>query len=812
MRKIFLAGLCFWSALTQAQSISGRIEGADTKPLEQASVTLLNIKDSSVQKVTAADKSGVYRFEKPDAGTYLVMASNVGYTPAYSEAIQFDGKDTTLAVMTLEKGNTQLAGVVVTAKRPMIEAKPGKMVLNVESMPSNTGLNALELLEKSPGVTVDNDGNVSLKGKPGVLILIDGKPTYMSGQTLANFLKSIQSNGVDQIEIMTSPPAKYDAAGNAGIINIKTKKGVVKGINGTANLGFNQGIYPNYFGDINFNYRGEKVNLFGGYNGGKWENKSKQFIDRNFYEEGKFDGSSDQLAHRHGFGDYHSVKLGMDYYFSKKDVAGVVVNGNFYNWNQNQELSSNLRDVSGAVKSILKSQSFNGGDGNNISTNVNYKHSFDSAGREWTVDLDQAYYKSTGNNKLITQPQTAQGENNGAATTLLGKSPSDIRIYSVKTDYVHPFKKELKLEAGLKSSFSSTDNAANYLRDEGAGWFPDDSISNHFIYKENINAAYATLTKKVKKWELSAGLRVENTIAKGHELRTDSSFKRNYTNFFPSVGAALNVNDNNQLTLNYNRRITRPDFESLNPAIFFLDSLTYGQGNPYLMPQFTNNIEMSHTFKRMLTTTLNYTKTNDVITQFLKQNTEEKRTYQTVENLSSMRQWGASVMFNKQLTKWWSLNVFANATTNHYKGIYSNGKVNDPITIDYIGFNSNMTNSFTFLKTWGAELSGWYVAKDGDGGLVIFRNMGALNAMLSKQLFNKKATIKAGVRDIFRTQVFDATSRYSDVDIYIRNERDSRRFNISFTYKFGKNNIAPVRNRRSGSSDEQNRVKSGGGS
>ncbi|SDC86808.1 TonB-dependent receptor domain-containing protein [Niabella drilacis] len=811
MRKIFLIGFCFWSAVAQAQSISGKITGADSKPLEKASVVLLQAKDSSVQMITAADKSGVFRFERPGTGMYLIKATNVGYTPAYSDTIRLEDKDLTIAAVTLEKGTTQLAGVVVSAKRPMIEAKPGKMVLNVESMPSNTGLNALELLEKSPGVTVDNDGNVSLKGKPGVLILIDGKQTYMSGQTLANFLKSIQSNGIDQIEILTSPPAKYDAAGNAGIINIKTKKGVVKGGNGTVNLGYNQGILPNFFGDVNFNYRGEKVNLFGGYNGGSWQNTSEQFIDRNFYKNGALSGSSDQLAHRHGYGNYHSAKLGMDYYFSKKDVAGVVVNGNFYNWNQNQDLLSNLRNTSGAVESILKSQSDNGGNGNNITTNVNYKHSFDSSGREWTVDLDQAYYKSTGNNKLITQPQNAEGHNNGDATTLLGSAPSNIRIYSAKTDYVHPFKRELKLEAGLKSSFSSTDNAANYLRNAGTGWVADNTISNHFIYKENINAAYTTLTKKIKKWELSAGIRMESTIAKGHELRSDSSFKRNYTNFFPSAGASFNLNDNNQLSLNYNRRITRPDFESLNPAIFFLDSLTYGQGNPYLMPQFTNNIEMSHTFKRMLTTTINYTKTSDIITQILKQHTEEKRTYQTVENLSSMQQWGISVMFNKQLTKWWSLNAFANATSNHYKGIYNSGTANESIAIDYIGFNSNMTNSFTFLKTWGMELSGWYVGKDGDGGLVIFKNMGALNAMLSKQLFNKRATIKAGVRDIFKTQVFDAVSRYSDVDIYIRNSRDSRRFSVSFTYKFGKNNIAPVRNRRSGSSDEQNRVKSGGG-
>lgn len=789
--------------------ISGTVIDGNTKTIESATISLQRAADSSVAKMSVADRTGKFEFENISAGKYFVSITAIGHNKGFSESFVIDEANQSILLKTIEliPQAKAISGVTVTAKKPFIEQKPGKTVLNVEASPTNTGLNALELLEKSPGVSVDNDGNISVKGKQGVLVLVDGKPTYMSGADLAAFLKTIQSSNLDQIEIMTNPPAKYDAAGNSGIINIKTKKGIVKGMNGTANLGYTQGIYGRVNGGTNLNYRNNKVNLFGGYNGGTWEGFNKLKISRNFYEADKktIKASSDQLSRPHFQGQYHNLKAGMDYYFSKKDVAGIVVNGNFSDGKDDPTSLSNIRFANGDIDYMIRSNGLNKRRSSNVTTNINYKHTFDSTGREISFDLDQAYYSNKSRTSLNTEILDANGDENGNDIVLNGNIPSIINIYSAKVDYVHPFKNGLKLETGLKTSFVKTDNEVEYLRNSGNGWSLDDR-SNHFVYRENINAAYAIFSKSIKKWELTAGLRLENTIAKGHQIKNDSSFKRNYTNLFPNIGIGYNYSDKNQFNFSYSRRITRPDYDDLNPFVFFLDSLTYGQGNPYLQPQFTHNFEVSHTFKRFLTTTINYTQTDDIITQLLKQDTEKKITYQTQDNFSKMKQIGIAVMANFPVEKWWNVNFYGNVFNNHYQGLYQN----DPIDIQFTSFMTNITNSFTLGNGWGAEVSGWYRSKAAEG-LLVANEMWAANSAITKQLFKKKATLKVGVRDIFWTQQFSGYAKYSDVDVTVDSRRDSRQFNASFTYRFGKKNIAPARRKTGGAGDEQNRVKSGGG-
>ena len=375
------------------------------------------------------------------------------------------------------------------------------------------------------------------------------------------------------------------------------------------------------------------------------------------------------------------------------------MNLNFNDNSQNPYGDSYIRDNTGKVLYKLSSLGENGRSSKNLSSNFNYKHTFDSTGTELTTDLDYIHYNNRGDNKLTTESFDAHDVKTANDVILQGSIPSIIDIYSAKADYVHPFKKGLKLETGLKSSYVNTDNIVDYLRNDGLAFTPD-SRSNHFIYKENINAAYAILNKTIKKWEFTGGLRLENTISKGHQLKNDSNFKRNYTNLFPNVGIAFNANNKNQFNLSYSRRVTRPNYENLNPFIFFLDSLTYEQGNPYLQPQFTNNIEVSHTFKRFLTTTINYTQTNDIITELLKQDTQRKATFLTRENFSSMKQYGLAVMANFPIAKWWNTNIYTNVYNNHYKGIYQN----DPVNIQYTSFTGNVTNSFTIGKGWASEL------------------------------------------------------------------------------------------------------------
>jgi len=816
MKKIITLLLIAFTTLAAtgfAQPKTGKIKGTvtdgDTKTIESATITLLRDKDSSLVKISTSDKTGNYIFENIAAGKYFVSISAVAHQTAYSEVVELTAAKTAVTIqpLKLEPQSKSLGTVTVTAKKPLIEQRAGMMVVNVDASPTNAGLNALELLEKSPGVSVDNDGNISLKGKQGVMILLDGKPTYMSPTDLAAFLKNMQSSNLEQIEIMTNPPAKYDAAGNSGIINIKTKKGNIKGMNGTANLGYTQGFYGRINGGANLNYRNNKLNLFGGFNAGTYEGYNRLTINRNFYESdhSTLAVSGDQVTYNHFKGNYESFKAGMDYYFSKKDVAGFVVNGNFNNNHQDPNSNSNVRDENGNISYKLLSLGDNPSKSTNISVNGNYKHTFDSTGREITADIDYAFYNNRNNTNLNTQSFDAFDIKNGNDVLLKGFIPSKINIYSGKIDYVHPFKKELKLEAGLKTSFVRTDNQVDYTRNNGSGWTAD-SRSNHFVYDENINAAYAIVSKKIKKWDLTAGLRVENTVAKGHQVKNDSSFSRNYTNLFPNAGVSFSANDKNQLSLSYSRRISRPDYDDLNPFVYFLDSLTYGQGNPYLQPQFTHNIEVSHTYNKFLTTTLNYTQTNDIITELLKQDTEKKTTFQTKENFSSMKQLGLAIMSNVPITKWWNTNTYLNIFNTHYEGIYQN----DPVEIQFTSFMGNLTNTFTIGKGWSAEVSGWYRSK-GVEGLLVINPMGAVNSAITKQVFKKKGTLKFGVRDIFFTQKFSGYAKYSDVDVTLAGKRDSRQANLTFTYRFGKSNIPAARRKTGGANDEQSRVKSGEG-
>ncbi|HEX8462902.1 MAG TPA: outer membrane beta-barrel protein, partial [Segetibacter sp.] len=538
------------SVVSFAQDTKGRISGTvadgNAKNVEAATVTLLKAKDSSIVKISASDKTGNFVFENMVAGKYLVSATSVAHQTAYSEVAELTATTTaiTLQPLKLVPKSKTLGTVTVTAKKPLIEQRAGMTVLNVDASPTNAGLNALELLEKSPGVTVDNDGNISLKGKQGVLILLDGKPTYMSAADLAAFLKNMQSTNLDQIEIMTNPPAKYDAAGNAGIINIKTKKGNIKGMNGTANAGYTQGFYSRFNGGTNVNYRNNKLNLFGGYNAGSYEGYNLLTIGRKFYETNHttLAGTGDQISNSHFNGYYQSFKVGMDYYFSKKDVAGFVVNGNFSNHKQNQTSGSYVRNGSANLLYKLQSESLSPSSSSNISANTNYKHTFDSTGREISIDADYVYYNNLNNPRLNTQSFDASNIKTAQDVNLAGTIPAKINIYSAKVDYVHPFKGGLRVESGLKTSFVHTDNQVEYLRNSGSGWGIDNR-SNHFVYDENINAAYAILSKKIKKWDFNAGLRMENTVAKGHQVKSDSSFSRNYTNLFPNAGVSYSAND-----------------------------------------------------------------------------------------------------------------------------------------------------------------------------------------------------------------------------------------------------------------------------
>jgi len=721
-----------------------------------------------------------------------------------------------LPVLVMAEQAKNLGGVTVTAKRPFIETRIDKTIVNVESSPTTAGAPALEVLEKSPGVTVDNDGNISLRGKAGVIVMLDNKPTYLSSADLAAMLKNISATAIDQIEIMTNPSSKYDASGNSGVINIKTKKGQAGGFNGSVLIGATVGIFkpreavylnPRLQNSVNFNYRKKKINFFGNYNPNYFQGKGYLQVNRKFYDQNDNLAGYSDIDTRFKFGNNnHTLKLGLDFFADKKNTYGVVASGFIFNGHPTPVTVNILSDANYQPTSSMVSLTENRIHFNNFTSNFNYRHVFDTTGRDLTVDLDYIGYRNTSNMLLTTNFYDAAGQPTYQPLLLKGHLPSDINIFSIKSDYTQPFKKGGRLEAGIKSSYVQNDNVVDYQRRTLDKWIPD-ARSNHFIYDENINAAYVNVNKQIKKWSLQGGLRLENTIAKGFQVTNDSTFHRNFTNLFPSAFVSYAVNKNNSFTVSYSRRITRPNYQDLNPFTYFLDSLSYRQGNPYLLPQFSHNIELSHAFKGKLITTINYNNTDDVISQVFKQNSQTKIVYFTADNVAKFTNMGVSITAPIPVRKWWSANLFANVYNNHYKGIYDGG----PLDLSYTSFTFNMTNTFTIKQGFSLELSGFYRGKGVDQ-LTVNEPIYQMSFGGQKNILKNKATIRVNIRDPFAWQEYEGVTEYGNVYAKIHNKFDARSVTATFTYRFGKSNqqAPPPRRRANAAQDEQNRVGGAG--
>jgi hypothetical protein len=678
----------------------------------------------------------------------------------------------------------------------------------VDAAITNAGTTALDVLEKSPGIQVDKDGNISLKGKQGVMVMLDGRPTYLSGTELANLLRGMESSQIEQIEIMTNPPAKYDAAGNSGVINIKTKKNRQKGFNGNVTATMSQGKYSKMNENLSLNYRNNRVNLFGNLSHGRYNNYNQLDIYRRYKNEDETTRAIfEQVSYNRNTWNNNNVKIGMDYYLTKKTTLGIVATGFTNPSTENGSNQSFLKNPSSVTDSIVESQSHTNQRWSSGAVNLNMRHAYDSTGRELTADVDFVKYDVTNNQSFIntsfTPTMVKQFEDE-----LLGDIPMKISIYSAKMDYTQPLKKDGKIELGWKSSYVENDSRANYFNVVENESHPDYSKTNYFRYKENINAAYINFNKKLsKKFEMQTGLRFENTnysgLQWGNPTQNDSSFNKSYNGLFPTVYFKYTADKNNQFGLSAGRRIERPRYEDLNPFMFFIDKYTYGRGNPYLKPQYTNNIELSHTFKGFLTTTVNYGVTKDMFSEIFDQEGSYATTV-TQGNIGKRINYGVAMSAQIPVAKWLSSNVYAN-----YNYDKLNGKLTgEDFKVEAGNLTVNLNNQLTFKKGWSAEVSGWYRTK-GIWGQIQSYPMGALTAGVSKQVLKTKGSVKMTVRDIFHTQPAEGDINFKSTEAHFKSNWDSRQVSLTFTYRFGKQFKVEGPQRRERTPEEQNRVKGG---
>jgi hypothetical protein len=700
----------------------------------------------------------------------------------------------------------QLKQVVVSSKKPLFEVKIDKTVINVDAAASNAGANVIEVLEKSPGVYVDKDGNISLKGKSSVLVLIDGRPTYLSPADLYNYLRTLPSTSIDQIELMTNPPAKYDAAGNAGLINIKTKKNKTVGLNGSYNGSLGQGVYHRNSNGLNLNYRKNKLNVFSNLSYSNWEGYNSLIALRKYKDQNKnviaiFDQNSYSKNEEK---DNVNFKAGFDYSLNKKTNLGVVVSGFSNPESQKSNNISNLKNGSNITDSIINSVNNFSVNWENLSANFYLQHKFDTLGKEINFDLDASNFTSDGYSQLSNQMFNADNSIR-YKEQLLGAFPIGIKIASFKTDYVQPLSNKGKFEFGLKSSFVQTTNEANFFTIENEVKVSDFNKTNSFDYKENINAGYVNFSKEVNKWGFQLGLRAENTNAtgyqKGNELRLDSSFNRSYTNLFPTSYITYKANEKNEYALNFGRRIDRPSYQDMNPFVFYLDKYTYNKGNPFLQPQIGNNFEFAHTYNQFLTTTINYTIVDRIFQQSFIQ--DGFATIVQTTNIGTKTNFGIASNIQLSAKKILTSNIYLAYTHDNYKG----NVAGDPLDLSADMYLISVNNQFKFEKGWTAELSGWYRTK-GIEGQIIVNPLSQVNLGVQKQVLKNKGTLKLGIRDLFLTNFPKGVFRFSNTEANFSNQRDSRILSLSFTYRFGKNFNTNSR-KTSGAEDEKSRVKVG---
>jgi hypothetical protein len=795
--------------------IKGIVADEQDKPIAASTISLLNANDSSVVKFAISDKSGRYEFPDIKNGAYLLMFTSVGYEKTYAPAFNLNGKDHEVMPVKLYMVSKDLGAVTVTAKKPFVETKLDKTVINVDASPTNAGATALDILEKSPGIMVNNDGDISLRGKQGVIVLIDGKQTFLSSSELANLLRNTPASALDLVEIMTNPSSKFDAAGNSGIINIKTKKGKNNGFNGSIMIGATTSIYqldgktlfiPKSQNSFNFNYKKNKFNFFGNYNPNFFKGRNTLRFEGTFLNADRevFGYSTTATAFRFK-NNNHTLKLGMDWYANNKNVFGIVLSGFHFEGLPAPSTIANLYDENYVLQSRLVSNTINNVSFRNGTLNLNWKHNFDSTGKELTADFDWVKYDNTTNMLLTTNYFNSQLQPT-STTFLRGTLPAEIDIYTFRSDYVKPFKGG-RFEAGVKTSYVANNNLVDYEVSNGNKWDRDSVRSNHFIYKEYINAGYVNYNFQLSKWTFQAGLRGEHTYANGNQVVSKSTFKRDTFNLFPTLFVSFALNDQHTLTTSYGRRITRPNYQDLNPFIFFLDTLSYRKGNVFLRPQYTNNFELSHAFKGKFITTLNYNVTDDVISQILKPESEtSKIRFLTVDNVARSRNFGLAITAPFTINKWWNTNIFTNIFNNHYTGTF------DTVNIDmaFTSFMVNLTNSFTISKGFTAELSGFYRHK-GISNLSIMDPVYQMSIGAQKQVMDGRGTIRLNVRDPFAWQQFSGENNYGQIKNTFSFRPDIRQVTATFTWRFGNNGQNnQSRPRTNSSQEEQNRVGQSG--
>ena len=771
--------LLHFTCISQCR-IKGNIIDSLQAPLSYTPVGLLNYKDSSVYKGEVSDQQGAYCFENIENGTYFIRITAIGYTTFYSQKINVDSTlEIVLPAFVLKNSATSLNEIEVAAFKPTVEFKNGNVILNVENNLIAKGNTVLDLLKQIPGVIVDAQNNITINGVGGVRFLMDGRLQQLSDVQMTTILSGMSAESISSIELVKNPPAKYDAEGTGGLINIVTKKAKLKGINGSVNQSYSQGKKGRSASALTLNIKDNKFSAFSNLSYSNQRMYDLNRLDRTLTTAG-VTTAFNQRGTIYTTNEAVNFNGGIEYEFSPKTIAGIFINDNV----------DHTQPVQNATTTVLEGNAFNYHSFSYrseqrqtySSPNINFNvlHKLDTVGSQLQFSSD--YTDIKGNERKFVEnhffgPTDSEILPPTYYTTAV---KSRYNVFFPKLDYTKVFKHDLSVESGLKGSFITIHNDADYaLKNSSA----DTVFKNYYVYKERILAAYATVTKTYKKWRVTFGLRAEQTHVNGISKTSTFTLVRSYLNFFPSSSLDYKINEKNSLAGSYSYRIRRPGFERMYPARIYNDELNYSVGNPTIKPQYAHALSFNYNYNHFITATLDYRRIHNFMYWYTYANKQSKVNIDTTFNfrLRNFYNWG---MFIQKQIKWLNLQVQTAVMYFDFKGEINGENANSKA----MQFYTNIKTEAMLPKNFKLQISGFYASPFYDA-IQVYTPLSSVNLVINKSLLKNKLDISLSFFDILYKQNRSVSSSLSDQFYYQTYWSDTRRIQLTLNYKFGKMQI-----------------------
>ncbi|MCP9235889.1 TonB-dependent receptor domain-containing protein [Lewinella sp. JB7] len=803
---VFAFLLC--SCVRAQFSLTGQVEDANGEAVAYANVALYTAADSTLFKAETTDDAGGFGIHNLPGAVYNVVISYLGAPDLHRNGLAIR-QDVNLGTLSLLPGGIDLDQATVTATRALVEVKPDRTVFNVQGTINAAGNDALDLLRKAPGVDVDINDKIGVLGRSGVLLYVNGKRVPLSGGDLTSYLRNLTAEQVDRIEIITSPGARYEAEGNAGIIDIRLKKAENEGANGTLSASGSQGRYAVYALNASGNYRSRRMNLFGSLN----FTSSDSYTDNDFRSTQNGFYLVDNLLSRPSTRT-PAVRAGADFYLGKRHTLGVLYTGQFQNGdrrvvNSTEVYTLGAKPIGGAAlpDSILRASVVDRGDHNQNTVNLNYNFAI-AGGHDLNVDLDYGRYR---NDNLIDQPNryfSPDGELLSVSDNYFD-TPIDIDIYTARLDYNFPLGQGAA-SAGAKFTHVGTDNAFLFYDVVGGNREFITDNSNRFNYEENVSAAYLAYNGTLgERLSYNAGLRAEVTDATGRlfpfaNVGQEAPVDFNYLSLFPNAGLSYTFVSGNALSLRYGRRINRPDYNVLNPFRVQLNELSYERGNPFLQPEIANNLELGFNLAKRYNFKAAYSHTSNQIAQLFNPDPINPQAgFITYANLNQQEVYSFTASAPFQLTSWWR--AYANAAVSHINNQADYGE-DGVVDVQLLNYRAVLQNTFTLPAGFTAELTGQYLGPGISGGTFEYQDLGVVNVGLQRKFLSNQLNAKLTFNDIFYTAIIRGESDFNGLYTQGIVRRDSRRAGLSLSYDFGNQKVRS-RRRDTGLDEAAGRIK-----